>query len=217
MAKEKRFRLEGLQNCLARAQLNLESNPNDFAAQEHLTIRKEELLAFCAAQANWVDMVMHARWIMEGDRGSALFFKSFKGLAAAKDIHELIDAEGNVKKEWDDLAAITKDFFEKALGDAPGAPVQEVDPRMLEEVLFVQNDIVTEVEKEKLNAPITLAEIGESVLDLANGKCPGPDGTPIEFYKANWTTVGPLVHASIVKSIADEHFPEFYTRGPSCY
>lgn len=83
MAKEKRLRLDGLQACLAGAQLALESNPLDAATQLNLTTRKEDLLTFCVAQANCVEMVMQARWTMEGDRGTTLFYKSFKGLAAA--------------------------------------------------------------------------------------------------------------------------------------
>lgn len=73
--------------CLASAQLALEVDPMDAAAQMHLLTRKEELLVFCAAQANWVELVMRARWIMERDRGTALFYKSFKGMTVAKGIH----------------------------------------------------------------------------------------------------------------------------------
>lgn len=150
---------------------------------------------------------------MEGRRGTSLFYKSFKSLAAAKNIHKLIDTEGNVKNSWDDLAALTSDFFSKALGDAPRAPLQRIDPILLEEVLNVQRDKVFLADKEELNAPITLAELGDSVVDLAKGKCPGPGGTPVKFYEANWGTVGPLVHASIVKCISEENFPAFFTKG----
>lgn len=85
MAKEKRLRLDGLQASLAMAQMALERDPLDVVAQMNLSTRKEELLMFCAAQANWVEMIMQARWIMEGDRGTTLFYKSFKSLAAAKE------------------------------------------------------------------------------------------------------------------------------------
>lgn len=213
MAKEKRFKLDGLQASLASAQLALEGDPSNAAAQLILMTRKEELLTFCATQANWVEMVMQARWIMEGDRGTTLFYKSFKSLAAAKSIHELVDTDGSVKSSWEDLAAVTTKFFASALGDGPDATERMVDPTLLEEVLAVQSDRVSVLEKEELNAPISLEELGDSVRDLANGKCPGTDGTPIEFFKENWETVGPLVHASIVRSISEEHFPPFFTKG----
>jgi hypothetical protein len=44
-----------------------------------------------------------------------------------------------------------------------------------------------------LNAPLTAAELGEASRAMAHNKCPGPDGTPVEFYQAKWTTAGPLV------------------------
>lgn len=168
---------------------------------------------FCAAQANWVEMVMQAQWIMAGDKGTTLFYKTFKSLAATREIHELFDTKGNVKNSWEDLAALTTDFFSKALGGAPGSPAHELNPLLLEKVLSVQSERVLLEDKEELNAPISLVELGEAVLYLANDKCPGPDGTLIEFYKANWLMVGPLVHTSIVKCIADEHFLAFFTKG----
>lgn len=67
----------------------------------------------------------------------------------------------------------------------------------MEEVVSVQRDCHSVVEKEALNAPLMLEELGDFVSDMANGKCPGIDDSPIEFYKANWGTVGPLILASI--------------------
>lgn len=64
-----------------------------------------------------------------------------------------------------------------------------------------------------MNAPLTLEELGEAVGALANHKCPGLDGTPNEFYKANWTVVGPLVLRCISLGINQRSFPEPVTRG----
>jgi len=35
-----------------------------------------------------------------------------------------------------------------------------------------------------INDPITMDEIQNTVLDMQNNKAPGPDGIPIEFFKA---------------------------------
>lgn len=176
-------------------------------------LAREALLTFCAARANWADLVMQSRWLTDGDRGMKLFYKTFKGMTAAKEIDELLDEVGNVKSSWDDLARISIEFFTNSIGNAPGVSVQPVDPLFLQEVLEIQRDKLSVEEKEVFNAPILLEELGQSVNALANGKCPGPYGTPIEFYKANWTTVGPLVLQSLILGIEEEHFPEFITRG----
>lgn len=83
----------------------------------------------------------------------------------------------------------------------------------MQEVFQIQSDKLSTDEKQALNAPIMLVELGDVVNALANGKCPGLDGTPIEFYKANWTAVKPLVLQSLKLGIKEEHFPEFVTSG----
>lgn len=69
MARERRLRLEMLHAGLARAQLALEAGPDDATSQVNVTLAKEALLSFCAAQANWVELVMQSRWLMEGNTG----------------------------------------------------------------------------------------------------------------------------------------------------
>lgn len=81
------------------------------------------------------------------------------------------------------------------------------------EVLSAQHDSLTLSEKETLNEPLTLEELGAAVNHLANQKCPGLDGVPSEFYKANWEVVGPLVLNCISSGINAKAFPEFMTRG----
>lgn len=83
----------------------------------------------------------------------------------------------------------------------------------MEDVLRVQSDRLMVDEKTALNFPLTVEELGDSVGAMANGKCPGPDGTPIEFFKANWMTVGPQVLTSSLKCITEEHFPAFFRKG----
>jgi hypothetical protein len=42
-----------------------------------------------------------------------------------------------------------------------------------------------------LEAPFTLEELSEAVKQAANGRSPGLDGLPYEFYKAMLPFVGP--------------------------
>lgn len=79
--------------------------------------------------------------------------------------------------------------------------------------LLAQTDKLTVLEKAELNAPLLLDELGAAAAALANDKCPGPDGAPVEFYKAHWQTVGPLVHQCITRGIEEDNFPEFLTKG----
>lgn len=68
-------------------------------------------------------------------------------------------------------------------------------------------------EKVALNVPLSFGELGAAVEAMANHKCLGLDGAPNEFYKANWSVVGPLVLQCILLGISEKAFPEFMTRG----
>ena len=54
--------------------------------------------------------------------------------------------------------------------------------------------------KEHCDMTINIEEIQKAVKDLANNKCPGPDGFPCEFYKVFWPDIGYLVLDSFNKA-----------------
>ena len=54
--------------------------------------------------------------------------------------------------------------------------------------------------KEYCDMRINIEEIQKAVNDLANNKCPGPDGFPCEFYKVFWSDIGHLVFDSFIKT-----------------
>lgn len=115
------------------------------------------------------------------------------------------------KTSGKDMADISTGFFPDILGEseeAVGLPFNEG----WEEVIGAQQDCLTAEEKVALNAPLTLGELGAAVEALSNHKCPGPDGTPNKFYKANWPVVGPLVLSCISEGINAKAFPDFITQ-----
>lgn len=127
-AKERRQRLEGLQHALTTAQLRLERSPDDPFIQAEVDAARENLTQFNSAKARWVDSVIQARWMEDGDRGSKLFYKSFRSMAAAKEIPELIDSQGNLSSTWEEMAGTTTNFFEGIFGEAPCGFLPGGDP-----------------------------------------------------------------------------------------
>lgn len=157
--------------------------------------------------------MIQARWIKAGDKSSKLFYKQFKDrLAAAKDIPELLTNEGIIEKIGDGMARLATEFFSNILGKREDSPPR-VNKEALQQVLLAQSDKLTVLRESELNAPLTLGELAEAAFALANDKCPGPDGTTVEFYKAHWQTLGTLVLQCIIRGIEEENFPEFLTKG----
>lgn len=141
-----------------------------------------------------------------------MFYKKFKKLATDKGIPELLNSTGVVTSSWDEMEGISTSFFENLLGEGEAAADLPSDDEF-QEVLSAQHDLLTPAKKAALNAPLTLGELGAAVEALANHKCPGLDGIPNEFYKANWSVVGPLVLSCISSGISTKAFPDFMTKG----
>jgi hypothetical protein len=65
--------------------------------------------------------------------------------------------------------------------------------------VFMSDNIprVSREDNELSDLKITLEEIGRALKDLKNGKTPGTDGFPPDFYKKIWKDIGTLVYESI--------------------
>lgn len=48
---------------------------------------------------------------------------------------------------------------------------------------------ISEAENNELTRTIEEKEVADVVCDLHPNKAPGPDGSPISFYKNNWTII----------------------------
>lgn len=123
--------------------------------------------------ATWVDQVIRARWAADGDRCTKLVFKSFKTLASTKQIHSLLDLEGNKASSWEDMAKVIEDFFSISLGGRADAAMMASQLKNQANVLAHAEDRITTDEKLILNAMITLGELEDAISVMKKHKCPG--------------------------------------------
>ena len=56
---------------------------------------------------------------------------------------------------------------------------------------------VAEEERSTLNAAFTPEEVWSAIQAMPNGKCPGPDGFPLECYKKFWPEIHPILMPAI--------------------
>lgn len=148
-----------LQDRLNRAQLALESDPTLHANQEEISLVLELLNTLDSQRAMWVDKVIQARWISDGDRSTKLFHKYFKTLATAKSIPALLNEEGVTLTLWTDMAKFATSFFQGIFGKNDVEPQPRIQKQ--EEVLAHVSDRFTEEEKMALNAPFSLTKLGK--------------------------------------------------------
>lgn len=212
-ALEKRSRWTRLQARLSLAQTSLERDPTSLDTQAEIAEISEQLNTLDSKQADWVERVMQARWLADGDKGSKIFFKSFKNLATSKHIPSMIDDAGHQFSSWDEMAAHTTDFFREAFGS--GTNMETPDTRRMERdvVLAGVSDRLSAEDKASLNAPLELEELRGAMEAMKKNKCPGPDGVPVELFLAMWATVGPLVLQTINNGIEAGEFQAQFSQG----
>lgn len=110
-ALERKARHSALQDRLTKAQLALEAAPEVPALQQEAHVAADLVRSLEKEKAAWVDQILQERWMAEGDRGTKLFFKSFKGMSAGKNIPALTAEDGSKVTTWDSMAATTVNFF----------------------------------------------------------------------------------------------------------
>lgn len=212
-ASERKARVNTLQARLAAAQTALETLPDSVILQTEVQTAIDHLSSFEKEKAQWTDQILQERWLAEGDRGTRLFFKSFKNMSSVKQIPALMASDGHIVTDWEDMAEVTVDFFQTTLGepDPPRNVPQQVE--VTDPILEVIQDHLTAEEKNVLNAPFTVEELGLAAKSMKKQKCPGPDGIPVEFFQKMWPVVGPQFALVLNQGLDKETFPPDLTLG----
>lgn len=148
----------------------------------------------------------------DGDQNTKLFFKSSKAMSAAKQIHKLVDEDGQEANTWEEMVALMEAFFGKMLGSRMDGPSTGEQPEFQNQVLEVILDRLTIEEKDLMNALLTLEELEAAVSSMKKLKCPGLDGAQVEFFLAMWPTAGPIILQVLNRGILREDPGRDYTR-----
>ena len=101
-------------------------------------------------------------------------------------IHALKDENGVVKEGTKEVIKVAETFYTKLFKNEP------VDDPMQEEILAKSKKRINKREREMTEAPMTLAELETALRALPNGKSPGLDGLPKEFYVCFWEEIKDL-------------------------
>ena len=108
------------------------------------------------------------------------YSKFEKRYQASRVIRQLANENGEIHTENITLLDITENYYtELFTSSRTDTPKQKKLLQNITKKLSNTNRI-------KLDAPLTLDELGKAVMALQNGKSPGPDGISAEFYKAFW-------------------------------
>ena len=147
------------------------------------------------------------KWQKVGDKCTGEFFKSVRQKNTLAIISELRDTHGRSFTRKEDLEAICLDFYKNLYKH------KDISEGAINEVLEGLPATFTCDINEALAKDITERELATAVASMSNGKAPGQDGVPIEFFKKMWSTIGADFLHMLVKGYEDGFLHEGVTRG----
>lgn len=158
---------------------------SDPELQEEFHMIKRELFQMQLLQARESMTRTRVKWDGEGERPSKFFLNLEKKNYDSKTMTELFDKDGSIITDPEEILHFEKSHFSARFG--PVTPISAPLQRGLED-LFLTPAIhpVSDLDKQVLNSDISLEEMEEAVHRMKNGKAPGCDGFPTEFYKKFW-------------------------------
>jgi exonuclease III len=193
--KEKQaFKLE-LENKLAVLQEELDTNPNQ-NTETNFKISKEELENIEKEEINGLIFRSKLKWYEDGEKNSKFFLNLEKKNYQNKLISQLeINNTLNNSQEAiaEELTAFYKTLYTEKLNKHEKTYKESC--KIFSNIK--NNPIISETQKQYCDNKINEQEILSNLKKLHNGKTPGSDGLPSDFYKFFWTDIKTFLIDSI--------------------
>lgn len=136
-------------------------------------------------------LIMRSRgsYYEQGEKSGRLLAHQLKSKSAAQIISEIEDEGGSTTTDPLRINNIFKDFYSDLYSS------ESLKDTSLFHNFFLNLEVPTlsSDQKEFLDEPIELREVSSAISAMQNGKSPGPDGFPIDFYKKFSKQLAPLL------------------------
>ena len=146
-------------------------------------------------------------WFMYGEKPSSYFFQLEKYNYIKKNRYRLMKEDSTEITDPKQILEEQTSFYEKLYSNQDIHLTGAKDH--LEEL---KSPKLSEFERDKLNREIELQEIITTIKQMENGKVPGTDGLPIEWYKMFFSKFSKLFH-DVIKDISQEGYTLDQGRG----
>ncbi|KAK3515326.1 hypothetical protein QTP70_014607, partial [Hemibagrus guttatus] len=122
--------------------------------------------------------------VTEMDAPSKFFFSLEQKNGQKRFIHAVRTESGDLLSEPTEIRKQTVSFYSK-LYSSERSGAQIVEESFLKDLPKLSEQAARELDRD-----LTLAELHKALQGMENGRAPGIDGLPVEFYKAFWAIIG---------------------------
>lgn len=151
--------------------------------------RQEEYSRVLREKAEKIGSFQRRSFFGEGEKIGKALSLIIKANGPPSAVPAIIGREGEIRKNTPDIVNEFKMYFEKLYSSTR----VNVEGEMQSFFEGLEITPISEVDREMLDAPLTLKELQSAVGDMAAQKSPGPDGLPIELYKKYGEVLLPLL------------------------
>ncbi|XP_053533103.1 transposon TX1 uncharacterized 149 kDa protein isoform X1 [Ictalurus punctatus] len=137
----------------------------------------------------------------EMDAPSTFFFGLEQKNGQKRFIHAVRTESGDLLSDPAEIRKQTVSFYSK-LYSSEQSGAQTVEESFLKDLPKLSEHVASDLDME-----LTLAELHEALQGMENGRAPGIDGLPVEFYKAFWTVIGQDVLEVLLGSVKGGELP----------
>ena len=126
------------------------------------------------------------KWWEEGEQSTKFFHNLEKSRAKQKAWDKILDKNDQLQYGTSNILKRQVEFYKQLFTS------EQNDDNQNEKAFFLDSidRALSESSKNKLDSDIQLSEIVSAIKKMPNGKSPGSDGLPVEFYKIFWGDIG---------------------------
>ena len=125
------------------------------------------------------------QWREEGERCTKFFLSQHKRRVGETVVRRIRMADGTFSSRTPDILETFREFYIDLYTEA--ATCEDAQ----NEVLGLLDRKLTDEQKTKCSEEFSLGDLRRAMRASSNGKSPGQDGIPMEFYKTFWDIIGP--------------------------
>uniref|UniRef100_A0A803J2H9 Reverse transcriptase domain-containing protein n=1 Tax=Xenopus tropicalis TaxID=8364 RepID=A0A803J2H9_XENTR len=195
--------LESLRKAQGEAEEAYTNDPTDPLGEALETAQRDVNLAYVHKYTQW-ELKKAATWYEKGDKCGKLLAILAREPTHITSIPRLISSRGQEVLRQDQITAEFAHYYSTLYDSKINYPPETLTQYLSETPI----PTLSQVEAEVLNREINLEEVTKAIDSFPNGKSPGPDGLPIEWYKTNKDIVAPQLCNLYNMITQGAHLPE---------
>ena len=159
----------------------------DDSAKIRIEYWESSLQALNSARSEAAKIRSRAQWLEEGEKSTKYFFALESSRRDKNSIRVIYNSDGGEVVTQQEIEKAHCDFYRKLYSCEP------VDPRIQRDFLSKVEVSLKDQEINDCECALSAEEISRAVRGLSQGKTPGSDGLPLEFYVKFWDQLCPIL------------------------